>query len=466
MQQVDTLSILEQIKQKYKPEFVNFKFVNLLGGIHQFTIPAHEFTESAVEKGIPYDGSSIIGFQNIDQSDMRLVPDLKTAARDLYSDASTIDVLCSVTDPRKEAPYDHDPITIAQRAEEFLKTTNIGTTAYFGGEVEFFILDGIAIDNDPHHTSFRIESEEGPWNKGDANGKGTHIGLKGGYFRTQPHDRHHNLRNKMVSALETVGIHVERHHHEVGTAGQAEINIRYGTLVEHANHITMLMHIIQNEAHRAGRIVTRMPKPLFGDNGSGMHTHQSIWNNDTNLFYKEGGLIELSDVALHYIGGLFEHMDALMAFCAPTTNSYRRLVPGYEAPNLVGYGLDNRSLAIRIPNTKNDSAGARLEFRAPDPMANPFLAFSAMLMAGIEGIQRKLQPGEPFEGNAYDGNNNLKPLPGSLEESLTALEKDHEFLLKDGVFTDSVIGEWINLKRKEIAGLRARPHPYEFEMYF
>ncbi len=456
-------------------EVVDLKFVDIVGKWQHFSIPANELTNDIFAHGIGYDGSSIRGFQAINKSDMMLIPDPASAFIDEFSSPKTLSFVCTVAHPETLEPYDRDPRVIALRAEKYLRVTGIGTHSYWGPEVEFFILDSIRFDQNAQSGYYFIDSEEGIWNRGEMNNGTPNRGYrpkhKEGYFPVAPMDKFQNLRNAMMKSLEAAGIEVERQHHEVATAGQAEIDIRYDTLTRQADNIMKFKYVIANVAHEAGKVVTFMPKPLFGDNGSGMHTHQSIWNDSTNVFHDVNDkYAQLSTTARHYIGGLFKHAAALMAFCAPTTNSYKRLVPGYEAPVNLVYSKSNRSAAVRIPMYSASPATKRIEFRSPDPLCNPYLAFSAMLMAGIDGVQNKIDPGEPLDEDTYhlspEKAQKITSVPKALDVSLDALEKDHAFLTKGGVFSEDFIQTWIDFKRQEADQVRLRPHPWEFALYF
>jgi glutamine synthetase len=453
---------------------VDLKFVDLLGTWQHVSIPVQELTEDVFEEGIGFDGSSIRGFQHIHESDMILIPDPTTAVVDPICEVPTLSLICDVYDPVTHQPYSRDPRYIAKKAERYLIQTGIADVSYWGPEVEFFIFDNVRYDQNAYSCYYFIDSEEGIWNSGRDQGRpnlGHRPRWKEGYFPVPPVDALQDLRSEIVLRLIQAGIEVEAHHHEVATAGQCEIDIRYDSLTRQADRVLMYKYIVKNVARAHGRTATFMPKPLFGDNGSGMHTHQSLWKGGRNLFYDERGYAGLSELALYYIGGLLYHSPALMAFCAPTTNSYRRLVPGYEAPVNLVYSKRNRSAAIRIPMISASPKAKRLEYRCPDPTANPYLAFAAMLMAGLDGIRRRIDPGPPLEADLYElppeELQKIRQVPGSLEEALKALEADHEFLLQGGVFTPDVIETWIELKRKrEVDAVRLRPHPYEFYLYY
>jgi glutamine synthetase len=441
-----------------------------------FSIPSQELTDELFEQGIGFDGSSIRGFQAINESDMLLIPDPDSAMLDPFTEHVTLSLICNIIDPITREPYSRDPRYIAQKAEKHLKSTGLADTSYWGPEIEFFIFDSIRFGQGPNEGFYHIDSEEGAWNTGKegANGAGNlgyKIRYKEGYFPVPPMDQYQDLRSEMVRNLEKCGIKVEVHHHEVGTAGQTEIDMRYGTLTRMADQVLLYKYVIKNTARKRGKTVTVMPKPLFQDNGSGMHTHQSLWKNGKNIFFDKKGYGGISETARFYIGGLIKHAHALCAFIAPTTNSYRRLVPGYEAPINLVYSARNRSACVRIPMYSQSEKAKRLEFRTPDPSCNPYFAFPAMLMAGLDGVKNKIEPPKPIDKDLYDLEPaeaaKVKSMPGSLDQSLDALEKDHDFLLKGDVFTKDVIETWIEYKRKkEVDAIRLRPHPYEFALYF
>ncbi|MFC1563247.1 type I glutamate--ammonia ligase, partial [candidate division KSB1 bacterium] len=406
-------------------------------------------------------------------SDMILIPDSNSYFLDPFTEAVTLNIICNIKDPITFEPYSRDSRYISQKAEKYLKSTGIADIAYFGPEAEFYILDDIRFDQTPNSGYYYIDSTEGFWNTGKQENPnlGYKPRYKEGYFPVPPMDSYQDLRTEMVLALEAIGVETEVQHHEVGTAGQAEIDIKYDSLAKISDKIMMYKYIIKNLARKKGKTVTFMPKPIFMDNGSGMHTHQSLWKNNKNIFFKAGEYGDISEYALYYIGGLIKHTPAILAFAAPTTNSYRRLVPGYEAPVNLIYSQRNRSACIRIPMYSRSEKTKRIEYRPPDPSCNPYLAFSAMLMAGLDGIENKIMPPDPIDKDLYDlppeDKVKVKSTPSSLEEVLDALEKDHDFLLKGDVFTSDVIETWINYKReKEVGGLRLRPHPYEFALYF
>jgi glutamine synthetase len=455
-------------------EFIDLRFCDLPGQVQHFTVPASQLTESSFEDGFGFDGSSIRGFQSIQESDMILVPDPTTAVEDIFRTRKTLILYCFVHDPLTHAPYEKDPRYVAKKAEDYLLSTGVADTSYWGPEAEFYIFDDVRFGQNQYSGFFYLDSVEGAWNSGKAE-DGGNLGYKPrykeGYFPVPPTDHFQDLRSEMVHNLEAAGIEIEVQHHEVGTAGQAEIDMRYDTLLRAADKVTLYKYIVKNTAWEMGKSVTFMPKPIFEDNGSGMHTHQSLWRGGEPLFYDESGYAGLSDLARWYIGGLLEHAPAVLAFAAPTTNSYHRLVPGYEAPVNLVYSSRNRSAAIRIPQYSQSPAAKRLEFRCPDPACNPYLSFAAMLMAGLDGIARRIEPHEPVDKDIYDlppsELANLPTVPGSLDAALDALEADHEFLLQGGVFTQELIDAWIDYKRShEVDAVRLRPHPYEFHLYY
>jgi len=462
-----------------KIEIVDLKFNDLPGLWQHFSIPVSELTEiddpvkSIWVEGIGFDGSSIRGFQEIQESDMILQLDPNTAVVDPVCEIPTLSIICDIYDPITKKPYTRDPRYVARKAAEFLRTTGIADTSFWGPEMEFFIFNDIRFDQTENAGYYFIDSIEGEWNSGkdEKPNLGYKPRYKEGYFPVPPHDSLQDLRSKIILTLIKTGIPVEVHHHEVATAGQCEIDMKFDTLVRMADKCLMYKYVVKNIAKKHNMVATFMPKPLFGDNGSGMHTHQSLWKDGKNIFFDPKGYALISQTAKYYIGGLLKHAPALMAFCAPTTNSYKRLVPGYEAPVNLAYSQRNRSAAVRIPVYTENPKTKRIEFRPPDNSCNPYLAFSAMLMAGIDGILNKIDPGEPLDKNTYELSEEeakkVPTVPGSLEESLKALEKDHKFLLNGNVFTQDVIDVWIKYKKeKEIDAVRTRPHPYEFYLYF
>ncbi|MGC3975500.1 MAG: type I glutamate--ammonia ligase [Nitrospira sp.] len=457
--------------KKNKVQVVDMKFVNLIGTWQHFTIPVSELTEGLFKDGSGLDGSSIRGWRAINNSDMLLVPDPATACIDPFCSVPTLSLIGNVVDPITREMYDRDPRFIAQKAEKYLQSTKIGDTSYWGPEAEFFIFDHARYDQTNHSAYYHIDSDEGVWNMGQEGvNLGGKIRHKEGYFPVPPTDTQQDIRTEMILEMEKAGIATEKHHHEVATAGQAEIDIRFDSLLRTADKMMMFKYIVKNVARRHGKTVTFMPKPIFGDNGSGMHTHQSIWKDGKPLFAGKE-YAGVSQMCLHYIGGILKHAPALAAFTNPSTNSYKRLTPGFEAPVLLAYSSRNRSAGIRIPMYSPSPKAKRIEVRFPDPAANPYLAFAAMLMAGLDGIENKINPGEPAEKDLYDLEAKeaakIRTMPGSLDEALNHLEKDHQFLLKGGVFSEDLIEAWIGYKRtKEVDTMRLRPHPYEFFLYY
>lgn len=472
----------EEIKryiQKNKIQIVDFKFNDLPGMWQHFSIPASELVDyEKIEKsvwaqGIGFDGSSIRGFQKINESDMILMPDPTTAVLDPVCQIPTLSVICDVYDPITKEPYSRDPRYIAKKAEEYLKKSKIADLSYWGPEAEFFIFDDIRFDQGENFGYYYIDSVEGDWNTGrdEKPNLGYKPRYKEGYFPVPPHDTLQDIRSEIMITLRRVGVPVECHHHEVASGGQCEIDIRFSPLLKMADNLMMYKYVIKNVARKYGKTATFMPKPIFRDNGSGMHVHQSLWKDGQPLFYDAKGYAMISDLCKWYIGGLLKHAPAILAFAAPTTNSYRRLVPGYEAPVNLCYSARNRSAVCRIPMYSNAPAAKRVEFRAPDPSANPYLTFAALLMAGLDGIRNKIDPGPAIDKNIYDlapaEKKGIRSVPGSLEEALDALEADHEFMLRGDVFTKDVIDTWIAYKREvDIKELKLRPHPHEFYLYF
>ncbi|MBF8305168.1 MAG: glutamine synthetase type [Acidobacteria bacterium] len=454
-------------------QMVDFKFTDLPGMMQHFSIPAEELTESVFEEGAGFDGSSIRGFMEIHESDMLLMPDPGTAVIDPMLEVPTLSLICTVRDPILGTPFTRDPRHVAQKAEAYLTKTGIATMSYWGPEIEFYIFDDVRYEYTPNSSFHRIDSQEGSWNTG--RDEGPNLGYKPrykeGYFPVPPSDSFQDFRSRAVLKMKEVGIDIEVHHHEVGTAGQAEIDMRFKPMTRMGDQMQMYKYILRNYARQCGKTITFMPKPLFMDNGSGMHVHQSLWKNETPLFFDKKGYALLSQTALYYIGGLLKHSPALLAFCAPTTNSYRRLVPGYEAPINLVHSQRNRSAACRIPMYTTNPKAKRIEYRCPDPSANAYLCLAAMLMAGLDGIKNRIQPGAPVDRDIYHldpaAAAKVKQVPGSLEEVLNALERDHDFLLEGSVFTKDLIETWIAYKReKEVDPIRLRPHPYEFHLYY
>jgi glutamine synthetase len=456
-----------------KAEFVNVRFTDLVGAWHHLTFPIEELDERSFEEGFGFDASSLRGWASIHESDMLLVPDPYRYWTDAFMGQKTLCLIADVVDPITKQGYWLDPRAVARRAESYLKFTGLADTINFGPEAEFFVFDEVRFYNEPNASGYSLDNAEAAWNSGGGSGDtnlGYHIRTKEGYVPLPPLDTLQDFRSEVATELKRVGIQVECHHHEVAAAGQCEIDFRYSTLLGTADNLQLFKYTVRNVARRHGKSATFMPKPLYGDNGSGMHCHQSLWKGEKPLFAGDG-YAGLSEMARFYIGGLLKHAAAVVAFAAPTTNSYKRLVPGFEAPVNLAYSARNRSAAIRIPMFSTNPKLKRLEFRPPDPSCNAYLAFSAMLLAGLDGIQNRIEPGEPLDKDIYDLSpeqlKNVPSLPGSLDESLSALEADHEFLLKGDVFTPQLIERWVSYKReKEIQPLRMRPHPLEYSMYF
>lgn len=455
-------------------KFIDVRFCDLLGVMQHFVVPIESFDEETVTDGVAFDGSSIRGFQQIHESDMLLLPDVSTAFVDPFRAEKTLALNFFIHDPFTREAYSRDPRNVAKKAEAYLVASGIADVAFFGPEAEFYIFDSIRHETAPYQGYYVIDSVEGAWNSGreePGGNLGYKTAYKGGYFPVPPTDHYADLRNAMVTNLTNAGIVVEKAHHEVGSAGQAEINYRFSTLLHSADQTQMFKYIVKNTAWAAGKTVTFMPKPIFGDNGTGMHTHQSLFLGGEPLFYDETGYAGLSDTARWYIGGLLQHAPSLLAFTNPTINSYRRLVPGYEAPINLVYSQRNRSACARIPVTGASAKAKRVEFRVPDPSANPYLAFSAMLMAGLDGIRNKIEPPDPIDKDLYDlppeDFAGVKQTPGSLPEVLEALQADHDYLLEGGVFTPDLIETWVEWKNEnEIDPVRVRPTPHEFAMYY
>lgn len=455
-------------------EFVDVRFCDLPGVMQHFNIPISQFEESAFTDGMMFDGSSIRGFQAIHESDMKLIPDVTTAYIDPYRKRKTLIVNFSIVDPFTNEAYSRDPRNIAAKAEAYLKSTGIADTAFFAPEAEFYLFDDVRFKTAANESFYHIDSNEAAWNTGreeEGGNLGYKTRYKGGYFPVSPNDQFADLRDEMCAQLEEVGLSVERAHHEVGTAGQQEINYRFSTLTAAADDLMKFKYVIKNTAWAANKSATFMPKPIFGDNGSGMHSHQSLWKDGEPLFYDEKGYGGLSDMARWYIGGLLKHAPSLLAFTNPSVNSYHRLVPGYEAPVNLVYSARNRSACIRIPITGDNPKAKRVEFRVPDPSANPYLAFAAQLLAGIDGIKNRIEPPEPVDKDLYElppeEHAAIQQVPASLGEALDSLEADHDFLTQGDVFSEDLIATWIDYKRThEIDPIRLRPHPHEFELYY
>jgi glutamine synthetase len=462
--------VLEYAK-KNDARQVDLRFTDLPGLNQHISYPISMLREEAFEEGFGIDGSSIRGWAAINESDMLLIPDGSTAFMDPFTEVPTLVMTSDVIDPITRQHYDRDPRWIAKKAEMFLQSSGVADTAYFGAEAEFFIFDNVRFDQNQHSGFYFIDAEEGRWNSGrKRDNLGYRPRYKEGYFPVPPTDHYQDLRAEMVEVMIKCGLNIECHHHEVATGGQCEIDQRFDTMIKSADNMMLYKYVIRNVAYQYGKSVTFMPKPLFGDNGSGMHCHQSLWKGGQPLFAGDG-YAGLSELALHYIGGLLKHARALSAIIAPTTNSYKRLVPGYEAPVNLAYSRRNRSAAVRIPMYSASPKAKRVEFRPPDPSCNPYLAFAAMMMAGLDGVQNKIAPGDPLDKDIYD----LSPeelrmvpsMPGSLDEALSALEEDHGFLLKGDVFSEELIETFVSYKRRaEAEAVRLRPHPYEFALYY
>src|SRR3954469_14091878 len=467
----DTQKVLDMIKE-HDAKYVDFRFTDPRGKWQHLAHHVRTINDDFLNDGVPFDGSSIAGWKAINESDMLLVPDCTTAVLDPFAAQTSVILFCDVHEPLTGQPYGRDPRSIAKKAEQYLVSTGIGDKAYFGPEAEFFIFDDVRYESSMNTASYYIDSEEGPYvtkrQYPDGN-PGHRPPIKGGYFPVPPVDSQSDLRAEMLSVMHDMGLEVEKHHHEVAPS-QAELGFLYSTLVSTADNMQIYKYVVHNVANQYGKTATFMPKPIKGDNGSGMHTHQSLWKGERPLFAGDC-YAGLSPMALHYIGGLLKHARALSAIIAPTTNSYKRLVPGYEAPVNLAYSRRNRSAACRIPMYSASPQAKRVEFRPPDPAANPYLAFAAMMMAGLDGVIHRTHPGEPMDKDIYD----LSPeemagvpsMPGSLEDALVALEKDHSFLLKGDVFTEELLSTYIDYKRsKQVDAIRLRPHPYEFALYY
>ncbi|MGH9602232.1 MAG: type I glutamate--ammonia ligase [Terriglobales bacterium] len=466
----DAKTVLEFVK-KNGVKLLDLRFTDIPGLWHHVSYPIDQLTEESFEEGFGMDGSSIRGWAAIHESDMLLIPDPACHFLDPFTDVPTLVMVADVIDPVTKQRYDRDPRYIAKKAELYLSSTGVADTAYFGAEAEFFIFDNVRFDQREQHGFYFIDAEEGRWNSGRVeNNLGYRPRYKEGYFPVPPTDHYQDLRTEMTLTMQKCGLEVECHHHEVATGGQTEIDLKFDSLVRSADGMLLYKYIVRNVANQYGKTVTFMPKPLFQDNGSGMHTHQSLWKGGKPLFAGDG-YAGLSQTALWYIGGLIKHGPALSAIIAPTTNSYKRLVPGFEAPVNLAYSRRNRSAACRIPMYSASPKAKRVEFRPPDPSCNPYMAFSAMLMAGLDGVENKIDPGLPLDKDIYDlGAEELAKvpsMPGSLEAALTALEKDHQFLTKGDVFTEELLETYIEYKRsKEVDAIRLRPHPYEFALYY
>ncbi len=463
----------EVVKMAKEVQMIDLRFVDLPGTWQHFTIPANKFDEDIFETGIGFDGSSIRGFQEIHESDMLLMLDADSAFFDPVLEVPTMVIICDVYDPITRQPYSRDPRFVAKKAEAYLKQTGIASASYWGPEAEFFLFNNVRYGGGTNSSFYYIDSEEGWWNSG-SEGKpnfGGQIAPKRGYFPVPPTDQMQDVRSRIALALEAVGIPVEIHHHEVATAGQSEIGIRFDTLTHMADKLLIFKYIVKNVARKNGLTATFMPKPLFGDNGSGMHVHQSLWKGENNVFYDESGYAQLSDTAKYYIGGLLKHSSSLLGLVSPTTNSFRRLVPGFEAPVNLAYSQRNRSAICRIPVYSKSPKAKRIEFRAPDSSSNPYLCFAALLMAGLDGIQNRIDPGEPVDKDLYElpaeEAKQIKQVPGSLGDVLDALKANHDYLTKGDVFTMDLLNAYVAYKTTaELDPIRMRPHPHEFTLYF
>ena len=460
--------------EEHDIEFVDLKFVDLFGTLHHLTLPIEEIDAGVFVNGLGLDGSSVRGFQAIDNSDMIMVPDAGTMMRDPFFDDPTLSFFCKIVDPSEFKPYSRDARGVTQRAAQLVRSLGIADEVSLGPELEFFLFDEVRYDQTTQHGFYFVNSDGAFWNTGDREeGNLAHRATrKGAYFAAPPVDPYHNLRSKMTTILRSVGVRAELHHHEVAAAGQNEIGIRFAPLTQAADNAVKFKYVVKNVARRYGKAATFMPKPLFEENGSGMHVHISLWKNGNNLFYDADGYAGLSRAAIHFVGGLLRHSPALCALCNPTTNSYRRLVPGYEAPINLVYSRGNRSACIRVPMFGASPASKRIEYRTPDPSSNPYLAFAAMLLAGLDGIRNEIDPPAPIDKDIYalagtEEGEAIQKTPGSLAYALDALERDHEFLIADGVFTPDLLETYIKHKREhEVDFVRLRPHPGEFSLYF
>jgi glutamine synthetase len=470
---VQVEKFLNTIKEN-NVQFVSFRFSDIQGKFHQITWSADQITCEIIDSGVSFDGSSIEGWKEIHNSDTIIRPDLKTVFIDPFTALPTMNVICDVIDPETGEEYSRDPRSIAKKAEKYLGRSGLGDIAYFGPEMEFFVFDNVIFENSPNRVFYEFDSEEGPYN----NGRLYEIGnlshrpdYKAGYFPVQPVDSLFDIRSEMCRILNSIGLNVTLHHHEVA-ASQSEIGFSYGTLADSADNIQKFKYVVRNVAASYAKTVTFMPKPVLGDNGSGMHTHQSIWKGNKNLFFNSGQYADMSEVCLYYIGGIIKHAKALNAFTNPSTNSYKRLIPGYEAPVNLAYSKNNRSAAIRIPYSSSTNSNAkRIEARFPDPLANPYLSFAALLMAGLDGIKNKIHPGEPVDKNLFSSDNReeiskIGRVSRSLREALDSLNEDRNFLLEGGVFTDDFIDNFINIKLNEVIAYEIAPHPVEYKMYY
>lgn len=457
--------------------YLDVRFCDLLGVQQHFTIPVRDLDEKELTSGFLFDGSSIVGFTRIHESDMLLLPDFSSAYEDPFRTDKTLNMVFSIVDPLTQQPFSRDPRQVAKKAESYLISTGAADSCFVGAEAEFHVFSSVSFQTSPQETFYRLDADSAPWNsrrdelENGGRNLGHHLAFKGGYFPVSPADRYTDLRSMISGLLQASGLQVERAHHEGGAAGQQEINYRFSTLTQAGDDLLKFKYIVKNGADRAGQSATFMPKPVFGDNGSGMHVHMSLWKNGQPLFYDPNGYAGLSDTARWFIGGLLEHGPALLAFTNPSLNSYRRLVPGFEAPINLVYSSRNRSACIRIPVTGSSPGAKRVEYRVPDPTANPYLAFAACLMAGLDGIRARTEPPLPIDKDLYDlppeDYADIEKLPSSLESAIEALKADHDFLLAGDVFTQDLIDTWIELKEtREISPARVYPHPMEFELYY
>lgn len=469
----ETAQEVLQMIQEQDIELIDLKFVDLFGIWQHCTFHRSLIDEDAFDEGVAFDGSSIRGWKAINASDMSMVPDPTTAWIDPFMEVPTLSMVCSIKEPRTGEWYDRDPRSLAQKAVEYLKNTGIGDTVYCGPEPEFFVFDDIRFDQTEYEGFYHIDSIEGIWNSGtyeEGGNLGYKTGHKRGYFPVAPSDTLQDIRSEMLLTMGKCGVPIEKHHHEVASAGQCELGIKFSDLVHAADYVLTYKYIAKNVAKKYGKTVTFMPKPLFNDNGTGMHTHMSIWKDGSPLFYGDG-YADLSETALYFIGGILKHAPAILAFTNPSANSYKRLVPGFEAPVNLAYSQGNRSASVRIPLSGSNPKAKRFEFRCPDPSSNPYLGFSAMLLAGIDGVKNQIDPGEPLDVDIYELSpeelSKIPSTPGSLEGALEALKDDHGFLTNSGVFTEDFIQNWIEYKLDaEVNPLRLRPHPYEFSLYY
>jgi glutamine synthetase len=470
-QHISVRDVLKRIRED-EIEFVDLKFVDLFGGLQHITFPAAALDEGSFARGVNFDGSSVRGFQAISESDLILKPDTNSTFRDPFFDDATISMFCDILDPNGYKPYSRDPRGVAERAERLLRSLGLADAASFGVEMEFYVFDDVRFEQSSRHGYYFIDSEATQQVGDRAPVRQHRPRAKNAYFAAPPRDPSHNLRGKISRMMDVVGLVPELHHHEVGSSGQNEIGFKYATLLNAADNSVKFKYVVKNTAHRYQKIATFMPKPLFGQAGSGMHTNVAVWRDSKNLFYDHEKYADLSELAVHFVGGLLRHAPAVCAFAAPTTNSYRRLVPGYEAPTILVYSQRNRSACIRVPFTGANANAKRIEFRSPDPSCNPYLALAAILLAGIDGIQNRIEPPPPVDENIYEFATSehgrlLQATPTALSQSLDALEEDYKFLVQDGVFTEDLIDSWLRVKRdREIDYLGLRPHPTEFELYF